>query len=99
MVVPIPRLINSDVRLTYPVLLAHVYNACDYNLMFRFLQRYYRSDFVLHQSLTGMDFFLILILVFFFRYNYSIFYIFYFLNLLLLLLLLLLLHIFDRKLS
>lgn len=49
----IPRSISPDVRYTYSGLLAHVYNSCDYDLMYQFLSTYYRQDFVLQQELTG----------------------------------------------
>lgn len=46
-------MVHTGVHLTYAGLLAHVYNSCDYDLMYQFLNSYYRPDFVLHQELTG----------------------------------------------
>jgi hypothetical protein len=49
----IPKSVTPDVRYTYTGLLAHVYNSCDYDLMYQFLHTYYRQDFILQQELTG----------------------------------------------
>lgn len=49
----IPPMVNSDVRERYPFLVAHVYNSTSYDLVWKLLSTYYRSDMIIAQELTG----------------------------------------------